>query len=329
MPSYDPFCHLKLTANALASFDERPLTIHYLGFWSSFYERPEGQTENSLQCMFRAFFAGQGIRVPIYIVSVFESSDFYSSKLPILRQNAPPDALWVCFSGEPRELPWQWFHLNLIMKPTCLEKRTLSIPNFITNATEMGLWPYLQQTRPVFSLSQKKFCAFVVRNGGNNVRNQFVRMLSQTYKPVDCAGPFMNTMPDGMTAPEDSRVYGDRYLGFLQQYKFIVCFENCSQPANLTEKLLNAWMSGAVPIYWGCPGVLEWLNPNAFLYLEDTSQSSIHRLIQQIRELDEDVDKYQAIQREPLIHPSKGIPNEWKLETLRTQIKSILSLQTI
>lgn len=329
MPSYDPCCHLKLTADAYASFDEGLLTIHCIGFWSSFYELAPGQTENSLQCMFRAFFAGQGIRGSVYIVSVFESPEFYSTKLPTLRQNAPPDSLWVCFSGEPRELPWQWFHLNLIMKPTCLEKRIVSVPNFITNATEMGLWPYLQHSRPMYSLDKKRFCAFVVRNGGNNVRNQFVRLLSQTYKPVDCAGPFMNTMPNGATAPEDQRVYGDRYLAFLQSYKFVVCFENCSQPANLTEKLLNAWMSGAVPIYWGCPGVLEWLNPKAFLYLEDTSLSSMVRLIRRIQELDEDAEKYLAIQREPLIAPEKGIPDEWRLDALRAQIKEVLSLQTI
>ena len=325
MPSYDPFCQLKLTADAFGSYDDAVLTIRYLGFWSSFYELPAGQAENSLQCLFRALLGGQGIRGEVYVVSVFAPPAFYSTELPTLRRMASVDSLWICFSGEPRELPWDWFHLNLVMKPTRLEQRTISLPNFITNATEMGLWPYLQLPRPVFCPTKKKFCAFVVRNGGNHVRNQFVRLLSQTYKAVDCAGPFMNTMPRGATAPEDRRVYGDAYLGFLQSYKFVICFENCSQSANLTEKLLNAWMSGAVPVYWGCPGVLKWLNPRAFLYLEGDSQDAMKRLVQRIQELDEDAEKYQAIQREPLIDPAKGIPTEWTLDTLRGQIRSVLA----
>jgi hypothetical protein len=327
MPSYDPFCQLKLAADAYASLDETsPPVIHYLGFWSSFYQLAPGQTENSLQCMFRALLTGHGLRAsaPIYIVSVFESPAYYSTTLPQLRRNAPPDALWVGFSGEPRELPWEWFHLNIVMKPESLEQHTVSLPNFVSNVYEMGLWPYLQMPRPVrYCPHKQKFCAFVVQNGGNGVRNQFTRLLSQTYKSVDCAGSWMNNMPGGATAPVDARVYGDRYLGFLQGYKFVICFENCAQPANLTEKLLNAWMSGAIPIYWGCPNVLQWLNPRAFLYLEDNSHAAMKRLIERIRELDTDPEKYTAIWNEPLIDPVRGIPKEWTLSYLRECIQTI------
>jgi hypothetical protein len=135
----------------------------------------------------------------------------------------------------------------------------------------------------------------------------------------------MNNMPNGATAPVDARVYGDRYLGFLQSYKFVICFENCAQPANLTEKLLNAWMSGAIPIYWGCPNVLQWFNPRAFLYLEDGSHTAMKRLIERIRDLDSDPEKYAAVWNEPLIDPAHGIPKEWTLTHLRNTLRSILS----
>jgi hypothetical protein len=137
----------------------------------------------------------------------------------------------------------------------------------------------------------------------------------------------MNNMPGGMTAPEDEVVYGDKYLEHLQRYRFTICFENCQQPANLTEKLLNAWLAGTIPIYWGCPGVLEWLNPNAFLYLPDASVASMDALIAQIKELDASPEAYGRMFRQPLIDPMKGIPYTWQVEFLREKIETLLNKQ--
>jgi hypothetical protein len=44
----------------------------------------------------------------------------------------------------------------------------------------------------------------------------------------------------------------DKAIGVLQSYKFVVAFENSSQyEGYVTEKVMNAALSGAVPIYWG------------------------------------------------------------------------------
>lgn len=322
MPNYQACWSLRQFMHATASYDDpAPPELVFLGFWPGFYE----VTDNSLRCFLRSLFYGLQLNGrTIYIVSVFGSPEFYSRDLPAIRRQAPPDSIWVCFSGEPRALPPDGFHVNLIMEPTDLARRIVCLPNFITNAHELGLWPQLRATRPQFSPAKKRFCAFVVRNGNNPIRNQFVRRLSQAYKRVDCLGPFMNNMPRGETAPEDEVVYGDRYLEVLQRYKFVICFENCQQPANLTEKLLNAWLAGTVPIYWGCPAALEWLNPRAFLYLPDGSPASMDALITKIKELDESPTAYYDMFREPLIDPTKGMPYTWTLEHLREKIETLV-----
>lgn len=312
MPNYSPFCSLKLLANAYEANDDRPLDLKYGGFWDTFYKAPK---ENSLRCLFRALFGGMGITKPIVIVSVFGT-------MHLSKFEKEHDAIYVGFSGEPHSLNPEWFHINLIMQPTCLTNNIVSLPNFVTNAYEFGLWQNLYSPRPEYPLSKKKFCCFVVRNGGCRVRNAFMQMLSE-YKKVDCAGPFMNNI--GYTAPDDEHAYGDTYLGFLQKYKFVICFENCKKPTYVTEKILNAYVAGCIPIYWGSLEALEWFNPKSFLFLENESNEAMQQLVKRVIEVDQSEELYQQYFREPLL--SKDIPDEWKIDSIRTNIRHCLKKQ--
>jgi hypothetical protein len=37
----------------------------------------------------------------------------------------------------------------------------------------------------------------------------------------------------------------------------------------LTEKIMNVYLGGAIPIYWGSPIVKEIFNPESFIYIND------------------------------------------------------------
>lgn len=54
-----------------------------------------------------------------------------------------------------------------------------------------------------------------------------------------------------------------------KSYKFIICFENGIYPGYVTEKLLDAYVCGAIPIYWGDLGKNSILNPKAFINYND------------------------------------------------------------
>jgi hypothetical protein len=49
-------------------------------------------------------------------------------------------------------------------------------------------------------------------------------------------------------------------------YKYCLTMENKASKGYMTEKLLNAFMGGCLPIYYGTRGVLEIFNPKAFCY---------------------------------------------------------------
>lgn len=59
-------------------------------------------------------------------------------------------------------------------------------------------------------------------------------------------------------------------IGEYSKCKFIMCFENCEKQGYLTEKIICAFVSGAIPIYWGDHDYAKSLfNPEAFICVRD------------------------------------------------------------
>ena len=99
---------------------------------------------------------------------------------------------------------------------------------------------------------KKKFCAFIVSNPTNAIRNAAFDWLNE-YKVVDSAGRYKNTVGDKLAAGAGGG--GGELLKheFLKDYKFCLAYENNSSPGYITEKFLHAKAAGCIPIYWGDP----------------------------------------------------------------------------
>ena len=66
----------------------------------------------------------------------------------------------------------------------------------------------------------------------------------------------------------------------LADYMFSVAIENADDW--FTEKILDCFLTGTVPIYYGTPSITKWFNPDGIIFLEDGFD---------IEELDEDLYK--------------------------------------
>ena len=99
---------------------------------------------------------------------------------------------------------------------------------------------------------KKKFCAFVVTNPRQPMRNNAFHWLSE-YKSVDSAGRLFNNVGDSIFAGLGGGGGEIKKLEFLKDYKFCLTFENDSEDGYTTEKYLHAKAAGCVPIYWGDP----------------------------------------------------------------------------
>jgi hypothetical protein len=108
------------------------------------------------------------------------------------------------------------------------------------------------------------FCAFVVTNPKNPVRNRAFHALN-AYKPVASAGRLFNNVGDTIFAGLGGGGGELKKHEFLKGYRFCIAYENESSPGYTTEKILHAKAAGCIPIYWGDPKVGRDFNEKGFL----------------------------------------------------------------
>ena len=121
-------------------------------------------------------------------------------------------------------------------------------------------------------------------------------------KQVDCPGHSLNNMP---SLPPyrmvGSNCYGGK-LDFLASYKFTIAFESASVPHYISEKIFHPLIVGSIPIYWGCPEIAQYINPDCFINCHDFS--SFDDVIQWVLKIDGDQQLYESYLKAPPILPS-------------------------
>lgn len=75
-------------------------------------------------------------------------------------------------------------------------------------------------------------------------------------------------------------VFGSGYkeipykLEALQDHAFSLTIENTKKDYYFTEKLIDCFMTGTVPIYWGCPSIDKFFNVNGMIIFDNISELS-------------------------------------------------------
>ncbi|MCQ2967837.1 fucosyltransferase [Helicobacter pylori] len=105
---------------------------------------------------------------------------------------------------------------------------------------------------------KRGFASFVASNANAPKRNAFYDALN-SIEPVTGGGSVRNTL--GYKVGNKSE--------FLSQYKFNLCFENTQGYGYVTEKIIDAYFSHTIPIYWGSPSVAKDFNPKSFVNVHD------------------------------------------------------------
>lgn len=137
--------------------------------------------------------------------------------------------------------------------------------------------------------SKTDFCGFVVSNDqGMKERLQMFKLLS-AYKKVDSGGRYMNNIGGPVK---------DKLI-FDQSHKFSLTFENCSHRGYTTEKIVEAFAAGAIPIYYGNPEIGQEFNTKAFVNIHDFA--SLEDAVKRVIEIDQDDELYKQMKAEPII----------------------------
>ena len=174
--------------------------------------------------------------------------------------------------------------------------RYLRVPIYFFDSKSLKLAKIKHTYSDEFYLEKRKFCNFIVSNGSGICEREEVFKKLSSRKKVDSAGRYLNNMPDGKSCSNK--------LEFQRDYKFSLAFENSIMDGYITEKIVDAWAAGTVPIYYGGNGIDEEFNPNAFIDI--TKFSSIDECIDYILFLDKNPDEYIKLARAPIYAEGKS-----------------------
>lgn len=244
-----------------ASVKETPYTVVFSDMWDEF--QPD---YNFFTLLLNE--AGKHMTPPRIVVGVAEAD--YKGK-PDLVIFGPFGNNWrrftnspkICFTGENTR-PVPEADLNLGFDHTNFTNNYMRIPlwmmsiNWFAADVERLVNPKpiplecCTRSYETTLDSRKKFCAFIVSNPNNPMRNMAFQALTN-YKAVDSAGQLYNNIGDELAALRGGGGGELKKTKFLSDYKFAITYENGSREGYCTEKLLHAKAAGAVPIYWGDP----------------------------------------------------------------------------
>ena len=145
-------------------------------------------------------------------------------------------------------------------------------------------------------LREKKYFANLItsHDSENHTRSQIFEKLS-AYKRVESPGTFLNNMSGGEAVDWRNESKTD----FQRQCKFTICFESTAHYGFITEKITDAFFSDTIPIYMGSGNITDIFNHDAFLNAAD--YPSLDDLVEKVKELDQDDEKYLQMLRQPIL----------------------------
>ncbi|WQT55967.1 fucosyltransferase [Helicobacter pylori] len=166
---------------------------------------------------------------------------------------------------------------------------------------------------------KRGFASFVASNPNAPIRNAFYEALN-SIELVAGGGSVKNTLGYNVKNKNE----------FLSQYKFNLCFENSQGYGYVTEKILDAYFSHTIPIYWGSPSVAKDFNPKSFVNVHDFK--NFDEAIDYIKYLHAHPNAYlDMLYENPLnsINGKAGFYQDLSFEKILDFFKTILENDTI
>lgn len=214
------------------------------------------------------------------------------------------DVPYITYSGEPKNLHRRRYRTQglpfaqiVVFKP--VKDNQIYVPFFLWSGVKLNV------NREGNVNADKKFLVYVSENCVKQ-RDSFFAFAKKYNSDADALGKCSNTV-NGELVPGGYTDLNSTY----SQYNFVMAMENMQKPGYVSEKIFNAFNSGAIPIYWGDSETVEKIfNKNA--YIDVSKYSSIEEAAKYISELQKDSIKIAKMKQEPVLATNPAYP--WSLE---------------
>ena len=102
-------------------------------------------------------------------------------------------------------------------------------------------------------------------------------------------------------------------IAFFKDYKFSIAMENTNGDGYASEKIIDSFISGTIPIYYGSYMIEEYINPKSYIYIRGLED--IKAKIEYIKKIDNDDELYKSILKEKVIIDDNIIEKMHKEQT--------------
>ena len=143
---------------------------------------------------------------------------------------------------------------------------------------------YTSRNKALNSPKRLKFCAALISNNisTDGFRLEFINELSK-YKKVDMGGAIGNNIRESIN---------DK-IKFFSSYKFSIAMENSNGDGYISEKIVDSFLAGTIPIYYGDYMVDEYINPKTYILIK--GEKDLNKKIEYIKEIDNNDELYKKL----------------------------------
>ncbi len=290
--------------------------VHFRNFWAE-----ENSTKSLLRDIFRPF-ARNGKRVTVTstypkmtlatgltsrFIHKFSDLDARNERrLLTSYQLVPPDEkadINIWYSAENVRCPIEGYDLSISCDQTDELLKNIYLPYWATQGGKsveevMQFQRVLLNPRESETKRENSICALV--GNPHPTRLHILKILESKYQ-VDCFGSVF-----GKSIKDKENL--------LKRYRFNLCFENDLYPGYVSEKPIESWLGGCIPIWWGLDRG-DFLNPNAIV---NFTTMTVLDLINRIDELENHPQKVIEMVRTPILQ------KPYNLRLLQEQISDTL-----
>jgi hypothetical protein len=210
---------------------------------------------------------------------------------PELQQEPGTRPLRVWITGEPVEPTRAIFDLHFGFTPrSLLGDRWHRFPGWVMSldfdGPPQGRHAVARLLGPRVVRPRERFCNFIYSNPTSLRAELYLRLNAQ--RPVDSLGRLF----PGPEAPVEDKI------GALERYRTTLACENVLMPGYVTEKLVDPFLAGSIPIYWGADEARQDFNPKAFVFARDFA--TFDDLIAHVLRLDDAREAWAEMAAEPV-----------------------------
>lgn len=161
----------------------------------------------------------------------------------------------------------------------------------------------LSNRKNIKPINKRKHSLLYINSNCTPQRDNFFKLYQKLSGNKGLSlGKCLNTNKNNL-----ERKYFFKNGDYFQDYKFIIAMENSSVKGYCTEKILNAFLNGAIPIYWGCSDTVSmFFNPETYIDLKNYKNEE--ECIKYILTLENDKSKMEKMQNTNIFKNNKIHP---------------------